>query len=838
MKGLGSKKVFAQQSKFGRWYQHKFLSLLQASWIGILMPVVIAVLTTVAFVGRYGEDMRNLEREYIGQRMSDTHEVSSNITQALGQVHTGLRTVALNNELHRIAKQPLQIETQAAISQIFSNLSLSLNIDSIEVQVAGKTGLEKTYTFTAATGMLSTPVEAKKISNDHEDKGEVYRWFSEKFPRNAYASLMDFPARLVGSDHLHYSVPFFNDEGKIQGLVTCNIPSSALTALISSPNIALVDPVSSTLIYNGEPGSVESSKEYVLKGSKVPNVIYSEAFAVPIADKLGNWTVWTQQYDEEFYKQDNVVDTKRGLFIALLSVWMIAVATILAIQNLKHRQERRFQNLVRNSQELILVIDASGKVIHTIGQVKKQTGWEQADLKDLSLDLFLDPMSKSVLRQLLVGVTEGEHLTETGEIVLEQQAGGYVWYEATATNMLEEPGIGGILLTLRNIEARKSSERMMVAAKDAAERANEAKSEFLSRMSHELRTPLNAILGFGQLLEMGTLDKRDSESVEQIMKAGRHLLNLVNDILDIARIETRKISLSIESVNCDSVVSEAVSLIAPLANREKIQIFVDCSEDLYTTADNQRLKQVLLNLLSNAVKYNKAEGEVYLNVEQHGSAIHFSVRDTGKGIDANGLRRLFTPFDRLGADRSTIEGSGLGLALSKTMVEAMGGQIDVESVIGDGTTFTIILAADVQAESPKPVKGTPLTIVEGGPVQKLLYIEDNLANLKLVRDILEMHPGYNLLTAVQGGMGIEMAELHQPDIILLDLDLPDISGMEVLKSLRENEKTADAKIIVMSADATEHKVQRVFELGADDYLAKPINIKRFMSLIQPTRRAA
>jgi PAS domain S-box-containing protein len=837
---LRSKKVFAQQSRFGRWMNGRLLPVLQGSLVGILAPIAIAVFATVFFYSRFQDDMKTLAATHIREQMESTRGAANKVSTALSQVHTGIRTVALLDGIQRLNGGQIDTDTQATISQIHSNLSLSLGIGEINIHTVSKDRLDKTFKFDSATAMRRGAVKPSTFDTSKKEIVSTFDWFAEKFPRSAYASLMDYPARFFGSDTLYYAVPFFGKNMEIAGVVTCSVPRQSIIALLPNSDVAIVDPITSNLIHDSQPGAVESSKEFVLQGAKVPNQLYSESFAIGIPDKKSHWSIWTSRYDDVFYARQDVQDIKQGLFSSLASVWLITIATILGIQSLRYRQERRFQSLVRNSQELIFVVDLAGQVLHTIGQVEKLSGWKPKELKGLDLKLFLDASSKTTLLHLIKGVTADEHQTETGEILLERQEGGYTWYEATSTNMLEEPGIGGILLTLRNIEARKNSERMMIAAKEAAERANEAKSEFLSRMSHELRTPLNAILGFGQLLEMGELDQRDSESVEQIMKAGRHLLNLVNDILDIARIETRKISLSIETVSCEEVFTESVTLISPMANREGIAIHVDCASDLFASADNQRLKQVLLNLLSNAVKYNNKQGEVFLAAHRHGSAIHLSVRDTGNGIDAQGLRRLFTPFDRLGADRSSIEGSGLGLALSKTMVEAMGGQIEVESIVNQGTTFTVIIPIGIEHQEVTPTlrRANHLHAVNGGGNQKLLYIEDNLANLKLVRDILEMQPGFELITAVQGGLGIEMAQLHRPDVILLDLDLPDISGLEVLKSLRENATTADARIIIMSADASENKVHRVFELGADDYLPKPINIKRFIALLEPERKAA
>ena len=304
-------------------------------------------------------------------------------------------------------------------------------------------------------------------------------------------------------------------------------------------------------------------------------------------------------------------------------------------------------------------------------------------------------------------------------------------------------------------------------------------------MSHELRTPLNAVIGFGQLLQLDDMDPRQDEAVEQILKAGRHLLELINEVLDISRIESGTMSISLEPVHLGSVLAEALSLIRPLADAADVRLIADPSEcaDLHVRADQQRLKQVLINLLSNAVKYNRPGGSVSVQCTQVAERrVEVAVTDTGHGMSATQLERLFEPFDRLGAERGAVEGTGLGLSLSKGLMEAMGGAVTAESEPGTGSTMRIQLDSAEQPGEANTARTNGPQAAHEPPRERrtIVYIEDNLSNLKLVEQLLERIPDVRLIPAMQGKLGIDLVRQHQPDLILLDLHLPDLHGREVL----------------------------------------------------------
>jgi CheY-like chemotaxis protein/nitrogen-specific signal transduction histidine kinase len=391
-----------------------------------------------------------------------------------------------------------------------------------------------------------------------------------------------------------------------------------------------------------------------------------------------------------------------------------------------------------------------------------------------------------------------------------------------------------------DIDERKSAEETAEQAREEADRANLAKSEFLSRMSHELRTPLNAILGFAQLLEMDSLVPDQHESVEHILKGGHHLLNLINEVLDIARIEAGQLSFSPEPVRVQEVVEESLDLVTPLAAERGIRLSSELVQtfDGHVLADRQRLKQVLLNLLSNAVKYNREGGSVAVACEEVPQGrLRLMVRDTGLGLPPEMLDRLFTPFERLGAERTEVEGTGIGLVLSKRLVELMGGAIGVESAVGQGSTFWVELVqvvGPVARYEQRPDGSAPSAPDAPRRTRTLLYVEDNLSNLELVQRILSRRPEVKLVAAMQGRLGLDLASQHRPDLILLDLHLPDMRGEEVLRRLRATPETQRIPVVVISADATQGQIERLRAAGAQAYLTKPLDVKRLLTILDET----
>lgn len=387
------------------------------------------------------------------------------------------------------------------------------------------------------------------------------------------------------------------------------------------------------------------------------------------------------------------------------------------------------------------------------------------------------------------------------------------------------------------VEARTAelaaANKSLLEAKEEADRANRAKSEFLSRMSHELRTPLNAILGFGQLLEADVSTPEDVESIQQVLKAGHHLLELINEVLDIAKIEAGRVSLSLEPVDPGQLMRDTVVMVRPLATARRIRVsMVDCNQ--FVQADRQLLRQVFLNLLSNAIKYNREGGSVEVNFIAQGDDLRISLTDSGPGIAADDLEIMFNPFERLHAAETDVEGTGLGLVVCKRLVELMEGEIGAESVVGEGSTFWIKLPISEQTARPNELDNVRprWQNAAAGKDFAILYIEDNDSNARLLQRIIESRLGVKFLTSKSGLHGFELARQHRPDVILLDLYLPDISGEQVLSRLRQDRKTADIPVLVITADATSSHADRLLAAGAQSYLTKPLEMPKLFSAIE------
>src|SRR2546423_1321028 len=491
------------------------------------------------------------------------------------------------------------------------------------------------------------------------------------------------------------------------------------------------------------------------------------------------------------------------------------------------------QLIMDNSQDVICTIDEQGCFLSVNAACEELWGYKADELVGRHyIDFVFEedrPKSEAAAKGLL----------STGKVT--DFVNRYVRKDGTLVDVLWSAAWSAqdriMFCVAHDVTDRARIEKALREAKEEADRANHAKSDFLSRMSHELRTPLNSILGFGQLLDRQSPTETQRPRIRYILSAGRHLLNLINEVLDISRIEAGTLQLSVEPVCLEEAISEALDLMRPLAAERSISLSTNDSLDntTYVLADRQRLKQVLLNLLSNAVKYSAVEGSVIVSFAESGSRFtRLSVRDTGSGISVDKLARLFTPFDRLGAEQSTVEGTGLGLALCQRLVQAMHGTIGVSSTLGNGSTFWLDLP---RAQSPlKTLPATRTGSVCKEPstedVRRILYIEDNFSNVTLVDQMLAERPTLELMTAMQGRVGLELARQHSPDLILLDLHLPDLPGWQVLAQLKADQLTRDIPVVIISADATSPQIKRLLSAGARAYLTKPIDIAEFFRVIE------
>jgi PAS domain S-box-containing protein len=434
------------------------------------------------------------------------------------------------------------------------------------------------------------------------------------------------------------------------------------------------------------------------------------------------------------------------------------------------------------------------------------------------------------------------------EAIAARPDGSRIWFTAHPTPLHDTHGklIGGINMMI-DITERKRLDQVLLEnnielkkAKNLAEKANRAKSDFLSNMSHELRTPLSAILGFAQLIEASNPPPTPSQkrSVDQILQAGWYLLDLINEILDLTLIESGRMPVSMETVSLAELIYECETMIEPQAlNRNITMHFPKFEQPVIVRADSTRLKQALINLLSNAIKYNRQYGEVNVTCSEcDTNRIRISVEDTGEGLPPEKLSQLFQPFNRLGKENSSEEGTGIGLVMTKRLVKLMGGNIHVKSTLGKGTTFSIDLDVAVENDvidvKPADTQNVlPMTIKPDAPKRTLLYVEDNAANLTLIEDVLASRPDILLLTARDGHSGIELARVAQPDLILMDINLPGISGMEALKILSKDPITHDIPVVAISANAIPRDIEKGLEAGFFRYLTKPIKINDFMHTV-------
>jgi PAS domain S-box-containing protein len=510
--------------------------------------------------------------------------------------------------------------------------------------------------------------------------------------------------------------------------------------------------------------------------------------------------------------------------------------------------------LLDSAGQAIVAVDPVGLIIYWNKQAELTYGWSSAEAIGqpiAELILTEDTLADGELTVAQIqadGTQAGEHwarrrdgtlfpLFATGSSVLDDD-GNLIAMIGVATDITDRRLAEEVAKASQQelLKARHTAE-MEAMARDAATRSNRAKSEFLSRMSHELRTPLNAVLGFGQILLMDDLTTDQRENVGFIKTAGEHLLALINDVLDISRIEAGALRLSLEPVQLNEVLTHALSLIRPQADQRALSLPAGIADtDLYVHADRQRLLQVMLNLLSNAVKYNRRGGRIELCCESSGGTVSIAVSDTGIGICEADLGKLFTPFERLGAEGTEIEGTGVGLALSRVLSQQMGGALTVFSTVGVGSTFTLELPVSARSEPSPPPKTTPPLArhADSKPVT-VLAIEDNVANIRLLERAMQRCDNVELLTAIQGRLGIEIASEHSPDLVLLDLHLPDMTGMTVLQHLCADPGTASIPVVICSAEASPSQARDCLERGAAGYLTKPFNLAELYEIIEHVR---
>jgi PAS domain S-box-containing protein len=501
-------------------------------------------------------------------------------------------------------------------------------------------------------------------------------------------------------------------------------------------------------------------------------------------------------------------------------------------------QQLHTRALIESSVDALTTIDPLGIITDVNQEMELLTACSRDELIGTH---FKDYFTDSNLADTAIKRVLNEKKLSDYELTARARNGGEKVVSYNASTFYDRDGkLLGIFAAAREVTERKRFEQKLYeknieleAAKTAAEKANLAKSDFLSRMSHELRTPLNAILGFAQLLEQGPPPPTETQllKLKEILKAGWYLLELINEILELSVIESGKMWLSQERLLIIEVMHECQALIETEAQNRGIQVLYEVDGSLFAIADRTRLKQVLINLLSNAIKYNREQGkvEVKCNVISP-ERIRISIKDTGEGLPSERLGQLFQPFNRLGQETGTKEGTGIGLVVTKQLIELMGGSIGAESTVGVGSEFWIELIRDVSPQSAYE-KNDNIAVApsfKDASLCTLLLVEDNPANLLLVEILISERPNIRLLQAKNGALALELARAHHPDLILMDINLPGISGLETLKILREDPVTAHIPVAAISANARFRDIDKGMKAGFFRYLTKPIKREELM----------
>jgi PAS domain S-box-containing protein len=641
--------------------------------------------------------------------------------------------------------------------------------------------------------------------------------------------------------------------------VTLNSIGDAVITTDAQACVTLLNPVAQNLTGWTQP---EALGRPISEVFKIVNKADRHSVTVPVAEALAhgtiqglaNHTVLIARDGREFDIADSCAPVRdlQGLVVGAVLVFRNVTAEYAAQQTLRDSAARILAVLNTVGDGIVTLQAQGGRIESTNPAIEQLFGYPTAELKGKAFGLLipeLDHEQHSVALEHYAATEAARTLGQGREVMGFRKDGSSFPLEIAVTEMK----LGGQRFftgIVRDISARKrvEAERTQLdtalqlknteleAARATADKANQAKSEFLSSMSHELRSPLNAILGFAQLMDSGVPPPTAAQkgSIKQILKAGWYLLELINEILDLALVESGKLSLSMEPVSLEEVLRDCQTMIEPQAGKRSVHMrFPHFTTPCFVEADRTRVKQVFVNLLTNAIKYNRPNGSVEVSFRTAGKTrVHISVHDSGEGLSAKRLTQLFQPFNRLGREGSDEEGTGIGLVVSKRLVELMGGSIGANSTVGLGSEFWIelnlaepfSLALEAEEDEPQPAVVVP----DGSAVRTLLYVEDNAANMELVAQLIARRTDVRLLHAADGVRGIAMARTYLPDLILMDINLPGISGLQALALLHEDSTTTHIPVLALSANAMPHDVEKGLEAGFFRYLTKPIKIAEFM----------
>ena len=550
--------------------------------------------------------------------------------------------------------------------------------------------------------------------------------------------------------------------------------------------------------------------------------------------------------------------TTQRLLLALnmLLAGLLTVSGLVFVRRsirMQATSELRMARLVHAVSEGVVAIDEQQKIVLFNPAAESMFGVDASDALGSPVDRFLEHLRFDASAKA-IGPAPGAGILQA--LTGRKRDGRPFPIEASLSRLPTEQG------TLTTIVLRDITIRIVADAErrahEALEASNKAKTDFLSRMSHELRTPLNAVIGFSTLLRMDTVKPLSIEQLERVQhveNAGSHLLALVNDVLDLSRIEAGEMAVSTQAVQLLSVVEESATMVSPLVTKAGVEVFLATGPpevlsdpradvqaaracDLWVNADPVRLRQVLVNLLSNAVKYNRPGGSVALTWKRVGGNCEIQVTDTGQGIPEDQLACLFQPFNRLGAESSTVEGTGIGLVLSRQLAEMMGGTLTVTSTFGVGTRATLVLGLAKAPAAPCSPTRLRQSQARSAPTLRVLYAEDDAVNAELVRQLVSMRQGVALRVATSGAMALDYARADPPDLMLVDMNLGDMTGIELACALRRDRVTRDIRLVALSADALPEQISAAMAFGFESYLTKPIKFDEVLAVLDMRCREA
>ena len=638
-------------------------------------------------------------------------------------------------------------------------------------------------------------------------------------------------------DHLQAGVIVHAPDGSVQQV---NAQACLLMGLSEAQMLgrALVDP---TWRFVREDGSVMPLAEF-----PVPRVLQTlapqRALVLGVMKDDRAEPVWL--YGDAFPQ----TDAQGGLLRVVVT--FVDISNRLRAEKALAINEVRFRLLYENNLDGVLQTRMDGSILAANQAACSLFRQTEDELRRLGRGGLTDPGDPRLARLLAARERDGH---ARGELTMLRGDGSSFEAEVASVIYTDPTGQRITSVVVHDVTDRRRAEAA-VAARDLAEEANRAKSEFMARMSHELRTPLNAILGFSEVLDLDTehpLQALQQERLRHVRDAGGHLLLLINDLLDLSRIESGSMRLNIDRVDVLAVAQDAVGEMSTQAQAQDIHLHCDLAAEPigWVHGDRSRIKQVLLNLLSNAIKYNRPGGRVRVSLEVTASRARLTVKDTGMGLNAAQIQALFQPFNRLGREHSAVEGTGIGLVVSRSLVELMGGHISVHSEPGQGAEFVVDLplAAEPQgapATPPGPAPADPrASAIDGGPDGHILYIDDDEVNRVLMQALIELRPGLQLHLANNGPEGLALAAHRPPDLVLIDMMMPDMNGLQVLHRLRNTERLRDTPCVAVSANAMPHQIEAALAAGFDGYLTKPLSsaalmaeIDRAMTLPRPQAR--